>query len=139
MSIRVSRKIDLLRVHWDETEFSLDLPLPVVVPFFINKEIAERLFLSRGILKILPEIKRLICKKDNMALKTSTKMVVYMNKCIWPGNIWWVFIILGTSEQILYVKVTLVKIHCQILFNKRQGSGSRLSGPVKSQNFKHGG
>ena len=28
-----------------------------------------------------------------MALKTSAKMVVYTNKRICPGNIWWVFII----------------------------------------------
>ena len=34
MSICVSRKIDLPRVHCDETEFSLDTPLPVVVPLF---------------------------------------------------------------------------------------------------------
>ena len=38
-----------------ETEFSLDPPLPVVVPFFINKKIAvttaERLFQSWGIFK----------------------------------------------------------------------------------------
>ena len=32
--LNVSYKIDLPRVHWDETEFSLDPPLPVVVPLF---------------------------------------------------------------------------------------------------------
>ena len=98
MSIRVSRKIDLPRVHWDETEFSLDPPL--------NKKIAiataERL--SRGILKTLPKNKRcLICNKDDIALKTSTKMVVYTNKCICPGNIWWVFIIrVNTRANIVW-------------------------------------
>ena len=44
-----------------ETDFSLHPPLPVVVPFFINKTIAittaECLFLLRGILKALPKIK----------------------------------------------------------------------------------
>ena len=34
MVIRVSRKIDLPRVHWEETEFSLDSPLLVVVLLF---------------------------------------------------------------------------------------------------------
>ena len=88
MSIRVSRKNDLPRVHGDETEFSLDPPYH----FFINKKIAitnaERLFLSEGILKTLPKIRRLICNKADMALETSTKTVVYTNKCICPGNIW---------------------------------------------------
>ena len=60
-------------------EFSLDPPLPVVVNKKIVITTAERLFLSRGILKK--------CNKDDMALKTSTKMVVYTNKCICPGNI----------------------------------------------------
>ena len=57
-----------------ETEFSLDPPMPVVVPFFINKKIAittaERLFQSRGIFKNFAQNQTcLICNKDDMALK----------------------------------------------------------------------
>ena len=34
MAIRVSHKIDLLHVHWEETEFSLYPPLTMIVPLF---------------------------------------------------------------------------------------------------------
>ena len=48
MAIRVLHKIDIPSVLWDETKFSLESQLPVVVPLFINKKIvittAERLF-----------------------------------------------------------------------------------------------
>ena len=55
---------------------------------------AERLFLSRGIFKNFALNQTcLICNKDDKALKTSTKMVVYMNKCICRDSIWYVFII----------------------------------------------
>ena len=57
---------------------------------------------------------RLICNKDYMALKTSTKMVVIFAQVTFgefSSFVW-------TREQIWYGKVTLVKIHWQILFNK---------------------
>ena len=45
----------------------------------------------------------LICSKDDMALKTSTKMVVYMNKRICPGNVWWIVIIrVNTRANIIW-------------------------------------
>ena len=59
----------------------------------INRKIAiataEHLCLSRGILKTLLKTKQ----QRWSGFETSTKVVVYTNKCICPGNIWWVFII----------------------------------------------
>ena len=51
----------------------------------------------------------LICNKDDLAVKTLTKMTIYMNKCICSGNIWCVSVIL------VY---TLENIICQSDFGK---------------------
>ena len=89
----------------------------------MNKKIAittaEHLFLSWGILKTLPKIKHVwFATKMIRHWKLPTKMVVYTNKYICPGNIWWVFIIRVNTRANIICKVTLVKIHWQILFNK---------------------
>ena len=107
-------------MHWDETEFSLDQPLPVVVPLFHQQKDCH--YNCRASFSVTWHCKNfaknqtcLICNKDGLALKTSTKMVVYTNAYICPGNIWWVFIIrVNTRANIM----TLVKIHWQLLFNK---------------------
>ena len=52
-----------------------------------------------------------------MTLKTSTKIVVYTNKCICQGNIWWVFISRVNTRANIIWQSDLVKIHWQILFN----------------------
>ena len=51
----------------------------------------------------------LICNKDDLAVKTLTKMTSYTDKCICSGNIWSVSVILA---------YTLENIICQSDFGK---------------------
>ena len=51
----------------------------------------------------------LICNKDDLAVKTLTKMTIYTDKCICSGNIWCVSVLL------VY---TLENITCQSDFGK---------------------
>ena len=51
----------------------------------------------------------LICNKEDLAVKTLTKMTIYTDKCICSGNIWCVSVIL------VY---TLENIICQSDFGK---------------------
>ena len=51
----------------------------------------------------------LICNKDDLAVKTLTKMTIYTDKCICSGNIWCVSVLL------VY---TLENITCQSDFDK---------------------
>ena len=45
---------------------------------------------------------RLICNKDDLAMKTLTKMTIYTAKCICSGNIWCVSVIrVNTLETII--------------------------------------
>ena len=74
-----------------EMRHSLEPPLPVVVPLFINKN--DRHYNCRAPFSVTRHFKNfaqyqtcLICSKDDLALKTSTKVVVYTNKRICPGN-----------------------------------------------------
>ena len=44
----------------------------------------------------------LICIKDDLAMKTLTKMTIYRDKCICSGNIWCVAVIcVNTLENII--------------------------------------
>ena len=90
---RVGRESGNTGFHRPETEFSLYPPLLVVVPFFHKQK--DRLYNCRASFSVTGHFKNfaqnqtcLICDKDDMALKTSTKVVVYTNKCICPGSIW---------------------------------------------------
>ena len=98
----------------------MGVELETPLQLFINKK--DRHYNYRASFSVMRHFKNfaqnqscLICNKDYMALKTSTKMEVNTNKYICPSEfssfVW-------TREQIWYGKVTLVKIHWQILFNK---------------------
>ena len=60
----------------------------------------------------------LLCNKDDLAVKTLTKMTIYTDKCICSGNIWCVSVILVCTLENIICQVTLVKNHLQILFDK---------------------
>ena len=49
-------------------------------------------------------------------MKTLTKMTIYTDKCICSDNIWCVSVI--RVNTLLFVEVTFVKVHWQILFDK---------------------
>ena len=89
MAIRVSRKIDLPRVHWDESRSTI---AGCFSTFSLTKWLPSVFYVTRHFKNFAQNQTYLICNKDDMASKTSTKMVVYTSKCICPGNIWWVFI-----------------------------------------------
>ena len=104
MAIRVSHKIDLPRVHWDETEFSLVPPLAVVVPLPINKNIAiaasKRLFLSRGVLKLCPKSNMFDLQQRWYGIENLDKDGSLHEQMYY---IWWEFIIrVNTRANIIW-------------------------------------
>ena len=105
-------------LRWDRVQSRSTIAGGWLYHFFINKNVAittaERHFLSRDILKTFSKIKH-VC----MVLKTSTNMVVYTNKYVFAQVTFGTFSsFVWKLEQILYGKVTLVKIHWQIVLNK---------------------
>ena len=73
-------------------------------PVFANAA-ANRLFLLLGIKHASNTLLKSICNKDDLAIKTLTKLTVYTDKCICAGNIWCVSVIrVDTLENIICQK-----------------------------------